>query len=177
MLTESGIMVFSHKQGSMMAPHVNPTATEYGIVLRGSGTIQIAYPNGSSALKAKVREGDIFWVPRYFPFCQVSSRSGPLEFFGFTTSARKNRPQFLAGQNSLLHVLNGPELAASLGTTDERMRSFLDAQREAVILPSSSAAPPDEIMEEEEEGKRKIGMEGFEMVARSIANEMAVGFD
>ncbi|PKI52002.1 hypothetical protein CRG98_027654 [Punica granatum] len=176
-LRHSGIGVYlvNLTAGSMMAPHVNPTATEYAIVLRGSGTIQIAYPNGSSALKAKVSEGDIFWVPRYFPFCQISSRTGPFEFFGFTTSARKNRPQFLAGQNSLLHVLRGPELAASLGSTDDRVRSFLDAQREAVILPSPSAAPPDEAMGEE--NRPKMATERVENVARSIANEMVVGFD
>ncbi|KAK4755559.1 hypothetical protein SAY87_009316 [Trapa incisa] len=48
-----GIYLVNLTAGSMMAPHVNPTATEYGIVLRESGTVQIAYPNGSSAMKAK----------------------------------------------------------------------------------------------------------------------------
>ncbi|KAK4780185.1 hypothetical protein SAY87_016291 [Trapa incisa] len=172
-----GIYLVNLTAGSMMAPHVNPTATEYGIVLRGSGTVQIAYPNGSSAMKAKVREGDVFWVPRYFPFCQTSSQNGPFEFFGFTTSAKKNRPQFLAGQNSLLHVLSGPELAASLGITDERMRSFLDAQREAVILPSSSLAPPKEMQQEKEKEKRRLESRGVGKVAASIANEMVVGLE
>lgn len=120
----------------MMAPHVNPTATEYGIVLHGSGTIQIGYPNGTAAMNADVEEGDVFWIPRYFPFCQISSRSGTLEFFGFTTSSRKNRPQFLVGKSSVLQTLRGPELAASFGMSDKKMGKFLDAQREAVILPS-----------------------------------------
>ncbi|GAB4842953.1 hypothetical protein Ancab_012931 [Ancistrocladus abbreviatus] len=80
----TGLFYVNLSAGTMMAPHLNPTATEYGIVLTGSGTIQIVYPNGTSALKAKVKEGDVFWVPRYFPFCQIASRSGPFEFFGFT---------------------------------------------------------------------------------------------
>ena len=48
--------------------------------------MKIVFPNGTSAMDAKVKEGDVFWVPRYFPFCQTASRSGPFEFFGFTTS-------------------------------------------------------------------------------------------
>lgn len=119
-----------------MAPHVNPTATEYGIVLRGSGTIQIGYPNGSVAMNADVEEGDVFWIPRYFSFCQISSKSGTLEFFGFTTSSRKNRPQFLVGKSSVLQMLRGPELAVSFALSNKKMGKFLDAQREAVILPS-----------------------------------------
>lgn len=141
----------------MMAPHVNPRATEYGIVLRGSGTIQIGYPNGSSAVNAKVQEGDVFMVPRYFPFCQISSRSGALEFFGFTTSSRRNRPQFLVGRNSVLQTLLGPELAAAFGGDNETtIRAFLDAQREAVILPSASAAPPDDIANGQPQEEERI---------------------
>ncbi|KAF8009005.1 hypothetical protein BT93_J0100 [Corymbia citriodora subsp. variegata] len=156
-----GVYLVNLTAGSMMAPHVNPRATEYGIVLRGSGTIQIGYPNGSSAVNAKVQEGDVFVVPRYFPFCQISSRNGPLEFFGFTTSARRNRPQFLVGRNSVLQTLLGPELAAAFGVSNETtIRRFLDAQREAVILPSAWAAPPAESaakeqQQEEERAKRQ----------------------
>ncbi|XP_065867695.1 vicilin-like seed storage protein At2g28490 [Euphorbia lathyris] len=154
-LKNSGIGVYlvNLTGGSMMAPHVNPTATEYGIVLRGSGIIQIVYPNGTQAMNTKVKEGDVFMVPRYFPFCQIASRTGPFEFFGFTTSARRNRPQFLAGANSLLSNIGGPELAAAFGTTEGRLRGFVDAQREAVILPSASAAPPDKVV--------KKGIDGF----------------
>ncbi|KAF8039799.1 hypothetical protein BT93_B2110 [Corymbia citriodora subsp. variegata] len=141
-LRHSGIGIYLVKlsAGSMMAPHVNPTATEYGIILSGSGTIQIGYPNGSSAMNARVREGDVFWIPRYFPFCQISSRSGSLEFFGFTTSARRNRPQFLAGRNSVLRAMGGPELATSFGVSNDRLEGLLRAQRESVILPSPEAA-------------------------------------
>ena len=60
-------------QGSMLAPHVNPRATEYGIVLRGTDRIQIVYPNGTLAMDAKVKEGDVFWVPRYFAFYHIAS--------------------------------------------------------------------------------------------------------
>ena len=127
----------------MMAPHLNPRATEYGVVLRGTGRVQIVYPNGTLAMDTKVKEGDVFWVPRYFPFCHVASRAGPMEFFGFTTSARRNHPQFLAGSNSLLRAMHGPELAAAFGLPIDTLRNLTAAQREAVILPAAAAVPPE----------------------------------
>lgn len=153
----------------MMAPHVNPSATEFGIVLRGSGTIQIVYPNGTQAMNAKVQEGDAFWVPRYFPFCQIASRTGPFEFFGFTTSARKNRPQFLVGASSILQTFRDPEIAAAFGMSEDRVRRIIDSQREAVILPSASVAPPDETVNKYRERVTNL-IKGFE-------NDMVVGFD
>ncbi|KAK1587849.1 hypothetical protein Q3G72_017431 [Acer saccharum] len=144
-LKHSGIGVYlvNLTAGSMMAPHLNPTATEYGIVLRGSGRIQIVYPNGTSAMNTKVKQGDVFWVPKYFAFCQMSSRTSPLEFFGFTTSALKNRPQFLVGANSILRTLPNPELAAAFNVSEHRLKRFTEAQSEAVILPmAEETAPP-----------------------------------
>ncbi|ONK62551.1 uncharacterized protein A4U43_C07F5270 [Asparagus officinalis] len=100
--SDIGVYLVNLTAGSMLAPHVNPRATEYGIVLGGTGTIQVVYPNGSSAMKAEVNEGDVFWIPRFFPFCQIASRGGPFEFFGFTTSAKNNHPQLLAGARSVM---------------------------------------------------------------------------
>ncbi|KAI3461457.1 hypothetical protein Pfo_018120 [Paulownia fortunei] len=166
-----GVYLVNLTAGSMMAPHINPRATEYGIVLRGSGTIQIVYPNGSLAMNAKVTEGDVFWIPRYFPFCQIASRSGPFEFFGFTTSARNNRPQFLVGANSLLHTMRGPEFAAAFGLSEERLNEIIDAQRESTILPSATVAPPDEA------ALLKLERDEMAKVIRSFGNDMVMGFD
>ncbi|KAE9463459.1 hypothetical protein C3L33_04633, partial [Rhododendron williamsianum] len=134
-----GLYLVNLTAGSMMAPHLNPTATEYGIVLRGSGRIQIVFPNGTLAMNARVNEGDVFWIPRYFPFCQIASHSGPFEFFGFTTSARRNRPQFLVGSNSVLQSMKGPALAAAFGVSEERLERIVNAQCESTILPSGSS--------------------------------------
>ncbi|CAH9072436.1 unnamed protein product [Cuscuta epithymum] len=128
--------------GSMMAPHINPRATEYGVVLRGTGEVQVVFPNGTLAMKAEVKEGDVFLVPRFFPFCQIASRNGPFEFFGFTTSARDNQPQFLAGEGSVMQLLRGRELAKALGLSEKRLGELLDAQSFSTILPSAKAAPP-----------------------------------
>ncbi|XP_010510617.1 PREDICTED: vicilin-like seed storage protein At2g28490 [Camelina sativa] len=143
-LKHSGIGVFlvNLTAGSMMAPHMNPTATEYGIVLAGSGEIQVVFPNGTSAMNTRVSVGDVFWIPRYFAFCQIASRTAPFEFVGFTTSAHKNRPQFLVGSKSLLTTLNVTSLSMAFGVDEGTMRGFIEPQREAVILPTASAAPP-----------------------------------
>ncbi|CAL4939257.1 unnamed protein product [Urochloa decumbens] len=103
--SDTGVYLVNLTAGSMLAPHVNPRATEYGVVLGGEGKIQVVFPNGSLAMSATVRAGDVFWIPRYFPFCQVAARGGPFEFFGFTTSARRNRPQFLVGASSVLRTM------------------------------------------------------------------------
>ncbi|KAK7262356.1 hypothetical protein RJT34_29925 [Clitoria ternatea] len=137
-----GIFHVNLTAGSMMAPHVNPRAKEYGIVLRGHGEIQIVFPNGTNAMKSEIREGDVFVVPRYFPFCQIASRNGALEFFGFSTSARENKPQFLVGAASLLRTMLSPELAAALGVSLDRLRRVAYAQPEALMMPSTWAAPP-----------------------------------
>lgn len=128
----------------MLAPHMNPRATEYSIVLRGSGRVQVVYPNGTLAMDTYVKEGDMFWVPKYFAFCQTASKSESFQFLGFTLSSHKNRPQFLVGANSLLHTLNNLELADAFGVSKKRIRRLINAQREPVILPSSSFVNDDE---------------------------------
>ncbi|KAK2370779.1 vicilin seed storage protein [Trifolium repens] len=137
-LKSSGIGIYhvNLKPGSMMTPHVNPRATEYGIVVKGSGRIQIVFPNGSNAMDTSIKEGDVFFVPRYFAFSQIASSSEQLDFFGFTTSAKKNKPQFLVGATSLMKTLMGPELAAAFGVSEDTMENILNAQHEGVIIPT-----------------------------------------
>ncbi|TYJ43799.1 hypothetical protein E1A91_A03G178300v1 [Gossypium mustelinum] len=139
-----GIFLVNLTAGSMLAPHLNPRATEYSIVLRGSGRVQVVYPNGTLAMDTYAKEGDMFWVPRYFPFCQIASKSEPFKFLGFTTSSHKNRPQFLVGANSLLHTLNNLELADAFGVSKKRIRRLINAQHESVILPLSSLTDDDD---------------------------------
>ncbi|MCD7446532.1 hypothetical protein HAX54_009215 [Datura stramonium] len=169
----NGVYLVNLSSGSMMAPHVNPTAIEYGIVLKGTGRIQIVYPNGTLAMNARVQEGDVFWVPRYFPFCQIASLNGPFEFFGFTTSARRNHQQFLVGKNSLMQSLRGPEFAAAFGIGEKRLKRIANAQREQVILPLSSWDSPHDKASEPERKKRA----NFERIMGSWGSDMIMGFD
>ncbi|KAJ7980963.1 Vicilin-like seed storage protein [Quillaja saponaria] len=170
-----GLYLVNLTAGSMLAPHMNPRATEYGIVLRGSGRIQIVLPNGKSAMNSKIKEGDVFFIPRYFSFCQIASRNGPLEFFGFTTSARRNRPQFLVGANSVLQIIKGPELAASFGVSEDRISHLLNAQHEAVILPTREAKTPSEKKKKHQKEEEKVKFERLPEVIKNFGNEMIMG--
>lgn len=165
--SDIGVYLVNLTAGSMMAPHINPKATEIGIVLEGNGTIQIVFPNGTLAMNAKVSAGDVFWVPRFFPFCQIASRTAPFEFFGFTTSSKKNWPVFLVGQNSLLQLLRGPELAAALGWSEERLENITGAQKQSAIFPSQYAAEP----KVEGRGEMKIPK-----IINNFEDEIIMGF-
>ncbi|XP_076907149.1 vicilin-like seed storage protein At2g28490 [Bidens hawaiensis] len=170
-LSDFAVYLVNLTAGAMMAPHINPTATEYGIVLSGTGNIQVVYPNGTLAMDAQVTEGDVFWIPRYFPFCQVASRSGPFVFFGFTTSARDNRPQFLAGQGSVLQTMMSPGFAAAFGLSEDELSKIFNAQGYSTIFPSASAAPGGgggEIPEGEGQGDPGYGGEAKIKMANSF---------
>ncbi|CAN6301002.1 unnamed protein product [Urochloa humidicola] len=152
---DTGVYLVNLTAGSMLAPHVNPRATEYGVVLGGKGKIQVVFPNGSLAMSATVRTGDVFWIPRYFPFCQVAARDGPFEFFGFTTSARRNRPQFLVGASSVLRTMLGPEVAAGFGAREKEFRELVRKQEAALILPSFPDTGKEEKHGEKGKGKEE----------------------
>ncbi|CAI9290101.1 unnamed protein product [Lactuca saligna] len=173
--SDFGVYLVNLTAGSMMAPHINPTAIEYGVVLSGTGNIQVVFPNGTLAMNAEVNEGDVFWIPRYFPFCQVASRSNPFVFFGFSTSARNNRPQFLVGQGSLLQTMMGPEFATAFGMSEERLKEISDAQKETTILPAASASPgggDEEIPEGEGGGGGSQEEEGGGRSTESVVEKM-----
>ncbi|KAH9311441.1 hypothetical protein KI387_026476 [Taxus chinensis] len=149
-----GLFYVNLSAGAMMAHHYNPRGSEYGIITRGEGRIQIAFPNGTSGMDMDVKVGDVFWVPQYYPVCQIAARSGPLEFFGFTTSARGNRPQFLTGKNSVFNIMGSRNLATAFNISEKRVRDILGAQTEAVILP-----PLNPKKEQEEEEETETGTE------------------
>ncbi|KAG6792852.1 hypothetical protein POTOM_002011 [Populus tomentosa] len=122
--------------GSMMAPHVNPATTEYGIVLSGSGRIQIVFPNGTQVMNARVK------AETMLSGSQDTSPSVKLQKGQVLSSSSDSQLQ-LARTGT---ALDWKGLSASIVT----------AQREAVILPSATAAPPDE----EEQAAKFRGAKG-----------------
>ncbi|GJS56538.1 vicilin-like seed storage protein [Tanacetum coccineum] len=55
--------------------------------------------------------------------------------------SRNNRPQLLAGKDSLLQTMLGPEFAAAFGMPEDRMKDILNAQTETTILPLAAVSP------------------------------------
>ncbi|CAN8328118.1 unnamed protein product [Cochlearia groenlandica] len=158
-----GVSMVNLTQGSMMGPHWNPWACEISIVLKGSGMVRVlrSYVSRSSSecknMRFKVEEGDIFAVPRLHPMAQMSFTNDSLVFVGFTTSAKNNEPQFLAGKTSALRLLDRDVLAASLNVSGVMVDGLLEAQKEAVVLgcPSCAEGELEKLKVESESKKRE----------------------
>ncbi|KAJ0251114.1 Vicilin-like seed storage protein [Hirschfeldia incana] len=153
-----GVSMVNLTQGSMMGPHWNPWACEISIVVRGSGMVRVLRNSISRSssecknMRFKVEEGDIFAVPRLHPMAQMSFLNDPLVFVGFTTSAKNNEPQFLAGKNSALWSLDREVLAATFNVSNFMIAGLLEAQKEAVVLgcPACAEGELEKLKEEEQ---------------------------
>ncbi|XP_010437316.1 PREDICTED: vicilin-like seed storage protein At4g36700 [Camelina sativa] len=161
-----GVSMVNLTQASMMGPHWNPWACEISIVLKGAGMVRVlrsSISRGSSSsddqcknVRFKVEEGDVFAVPRLHPMAQMSFNNDSLVFIGFTTSAKNNKPQFLAGKSSALRMLDRQVLAASFNVSSVTIDGLFEAQKEAVVLECPSCA-------EGEVEKLKVEMEKKKM--------------
>ncbi|RDX62083.1 Vicilin-like seed storage protein [Mucuna pruriens] len=118
-----GFLMVNLTMGSLLGPHWNPRATELSVVLDGEGMVRVVCGSGDNDdddetkcqnKRFKVKEGDAFVVSRFHAMAQMSFNDEPLVFLGFSTAAKKNHPQFLAGKGSVLHVLDRQILASSL---------------------------------------------------------------
>lgn len=144
-----------------MGPHWNPRATEISVVLHGEGMVRVVCSSTAKRsecrnLRFRVKEGDVFAVPMFHPMAQMSYNNDSLVFMGFSTTTRRNYPQFLAGKYSVLQTLNRQILAVSLNVTNTTVDQLLAAQVESIILDCTSCAEEEEkIMLEEIEKERE----------------------
>uniref|UniRef100_A0ACD5TVC4 Uncharacterized protein n=1 Tax=Avena sativa TaxID=4498 RepID=A0ACD5TVC4_AVESA len=109
----------------------------------------------------RVKEGDVFVVPRFHPMAQMSFNNGSFVFVGFSTHMGQNHPQFLAGKQSVLQVIGKEILALSLGQKNSSaVEKLLSAQGGSTIMACISCAEELERKAEQEEqegGKGKGG--------------------
>ncbi|GFY94013.1 RmlC-like cupins superfamily protein [Actinidia rufa] len=134
-----GLLMVNLTKGSMMGPHWNPMATEISIVIEGEGMVQVVCSSTMDESECKnmrfrVEEGDVFAVPRFHPMAQMAFNNGSLVFMGFSTSTKKNHPQFLAGKASVLQTLDRQVMAVSFNVTNTTISQLMDSQRESIIL-------------------------------------------
>ncbi|XP_078430726.1 vicilin-like seed storage protein At4g36700 [Wolffia australiana] len=167
--SDVGVFMVNLTKGSMVGPHWNPRATEVAVVTEGEGMVQVVLPTEKKASspgeegeegaceswRVRVREGDVFVVPRYHAMAQMSFNDGSFSWVGFSTSVRRNRPQFLAGKRSVLQILDKDVLALALGVSNKTVEKLLAAQGEAVMLECTSCAEEAERTGEEEERQRE----------------------
>ncbi|KAK4393644.1 Vicilin-like seed storage protein [Sesamum angolense] len=172
-----GLFMVNLTAGSMMGPHWNPRAAEIAVVLRGRGMVRvvcssISNETGCGNMRFEVEEGDVFVVPRFHPMAQMSFNNETLVFMGFSTSTKKNHPQFLAGQASVLRTLDKDVLAMSFNVMNATLDQLLAQQHDSVILGCISCAEEElRIMEEEIERERQEAREREEEEARKREEE------
>ncbi|PRQ47662.1 putative rmlC-like jelly roll protein [Rosa chinensis] len=156
-----GLFMVNLTKGSMMGPHWNPRATEIAVVLQGQGMVRVVCASTAKRsecrnLRFRVHEGDVFAVPMFHPMAQMSYNNDSFVFMGFSTTTRRNYPQFLAGKYSVLQTLNRQVLAVSLNVTNTTIDQLLAAQTESIILDCTSCAEKEEkVMLEEIEKERE----------------------
>ncbi|XP_009356668.2 vicilin-like seed storage protein At2g18540 [Pyrus x bretschneideri] len=157
-----GFFMVNLTKGSMMGPHWNPRATEITVVLQGHGMVRVVCSSTEAKksecrnMRFRVHEGDVFSVPRFHPMAQMSFNNDSLVFMGFSTTEKKNYPQFLAGKYSVLQTLDKLVLAASFNVTSTTIDQLLSAQADSFIIDCTSCAEEEEkAMLEEIEKKRE----------------------
>ncbi|KAF6166598.1 hypothetical protein GIB67_005460 [Kingdonia uniflora] len=152
-----GVFMVNLTQGSMMGPHWNPRASEIAIVTHGEGMIRVVCSGTASSTEStcknmsfKVKEGDVFVVPRFHPMAQISYNNDTFVFVGFSTMARKNYPQYLAGKSSVLTTLEKNILAMAFNVQNTTIDQLISSQAESIILECVSCADKEEMRMEEE---------------------------
>ena len=117
----------------------------------------------------RVKEGDVFVVPRFHPMAHMSFNNDSFVFVGFSTHMGENHPQFLAGKGSVLQAIGKEVLALSLGQPNSTaVEKLLSAQRDSTILSCISCAEElekkaveEEKRSREEEEERRKAPFGF----------------
>ncbi|KAI8016802.1 Vicilin-like seed storage protein [Camellia lanceoleosa] len=172
-----GIFMVNLTRGSMMGPHWNPMASEISIVIQGQGMVRVVCSStmnesGCRNMSFRVGEGDVFVVPRFHPMAQMAFNNESFVFMGFSTTTKKNHPQFLAGKASVLRTLDQQVVAASFGVANMTISHLLDSQGESIILDCISCAEEEErMMEKEIEKEREEAREREEEEARKREEE------
>ncbi|KAE8672628.1 zinc finger protein JACKDAW-like isoform X1 [Hibiscus syriacus] len=156
-----GVFMVNLTKGSMMAPHWNPRASEIAIVLQGQGMVRVVCSSNANEsecrnMRYRLEEGDVFTVPRFHPVAQMSFNNDSFVFMGFSTSTKRNHPQFLAGKRSALGVVDKEILALSFNVSNTTIDHLLKPQKESMILDCTSCAEEEErLMEVEIERERR----------------------
>lgn len=151
-----------------MGPHWNPKASEISVVIHGQGMVQIICPTNAAGQFMKdikcqnslyqVKEGDVFLVPKYHPMTQISFNNDSFVFMGFSTNARNNYPQFLAGERSVLKEIDSKILKATFGAPNSTVvEELLSSQHDAIILGCTSCG--EDLMGKAEEERQRAEKE------------------
>ncbi|KAF5193764.1 Vicilin-like seed storage protein [Thalictrum thalictroides] len=158
--SDIGVFMVNLTQGSMMGPHWNPRASEIAVVLHGQGMVRVVCSSMGSVpecknMRFRVKEGDVFAVPRFHPMAQMAYNNDTFVFMGFSTMGRQNYPQFLTGKSSVLQTLDRDVLAISFNVPNVTIDQLLSSQADSIILECLSCAEEEEMRMEEDIEREK----------------------
>ncbi|WMV12441.1 hypothetical protein MTR67_005826 [Solanum verrucosum] len=107
-------------------------------ITKGSGRVVIVGLFGKVVLDTKVEEGEVFFVPKFFPFV-VEADEGGIEFFSLKTSSKQTYGELSSGKKSIWEAASPSILEASLNMTPDLTKSFKSKiAKGAVIAPPST---------------------------------------
>ncbi|CAI5944752.1 unnamed protein product [Closterium sp. NIES-64] len=137
---------FSLEGNAMTAPRWLANAAAMLYITKGKGRVEIAYPDGSQALRHDVKQGDFVVVPASYPHAALAYGEG-LECIAMIP---KSRPQagFLAGANSVFRMLPRTIQRAAFNA-DEKLLEKLRATRQSefgILPPRKSKGEGEEEM-------------------------------
>ncbi|PHT41487.1 hypothetical protein CQW23_20341 [Capsicum baccatum] len=122
--------------GGMLGPlFTADSSVHLSYVTKGSGRVVIVGLFGKVVLDTKVDEGNLFFVPKFFPFV-VEADEGGIEFFSVKTSSKQIYGALSGGPKSVFVAESPSILEASLNMTPDFTKSFKSKiAKGAVIAP------------------------------------------
>ncbi|XP_006349431.1 12S seed storage protein CRD-like [Solanum tuberosum] len=125
--------------GAVLGPIYTPDSfIHLSYITKGSGRVVIVGLFGKVVLDTKVEEGDLFYVPKFFPFV-VEADEGGIEFFSMKTSSKEVYGELSGGKKSVWEAASPSILEASLNMTPDLTKSFKSKiAKGAVIAPPSN---------------------------------------
>ncbi|KAK4339922.1 hypothetical protein RND71_041384 [Anisodus tanguticus] len=115
------------------------SSVQLSYVTKGSGRVEIVGLFGKTVLDAKVKEGELFFVPKFFPFA-VEADEGGMEFFSVITSSKQVYGQLSGGKKSIWEAVSPSVLESSLNMTPDVFQSFKSKIAKGTVI-----APPSTI--------------------------------
>eukprot|EP00268_Persea_americana_P045214 TRINITY_DN4603_c0_g2_i6.p1 TRINITY_DN4603_c0_g2~~TRINITY_DN4603_c0_g2_i6.p1 ORF type:complete len:720 (-),score=230.91 TRINITY_DN4603_c0_g2_i6:227-2386(-) len=156
--SDTGVFMVNLTKGSMMGPHWNSRAAEIAVVVQGQGMVHMVCSSNGVQCKNtrfRVKEGDVFMVPRFQPMAEISFNDDSLVFMGFTMMTRNNQPQFLAGKRSVFQSISQDILAMAFNIPTTTVSRLVYAKIKGSILECASCAEDEEKKMKEEIEKQR----------------------
>ncbi|XP_055814858.1 cocosin 1-like [Solanum dulcamara] len=125
--------------GAILGPiFTADNSVQLNYVTKGSGRVVIVGLFGKVVLDTKVEEGELFFVPKFFPFV-VEADEGGIEFFSVKTSSKQVYGELSGGKKSIWEAASSSILEVSLNMTPDLTKSFkAKIAKGAVIAPPST---------------------------------------